>query len=78
MKLSLDGTNIHRTVNGVIYCICAGFIDGNVQNRIYIKRTSVPPNSLMKMSSENRKIFNFAVFLHLNPAISSVYGFVML
>ncbi|MCX3246159.1 hypothetical protein ORT98_21555, partial [Escherichia coli] len=35
--------NIHRTVNGVIYCICAGFIDGNVQNRIYIKRTSVPP-----------------------------------
>ncbi|ABV19549.1 hypothetical protein EcE24377A_0223 [Escherichia coli O139:H28 str. E24377A] len=32
----------------------------------------------MKMSSENRKIFNFAVFLHLNPAISSVYGFVML
>ncbi len=55
-----------------------GCVDGIAQGRIYNKRTSVPPNSLMKMSSENRKIFNFAVFLHLNPAISSVYGFVML
>ncbi|EFD5255533.1 hypothetical protein FT236_20545 [Escherichia coli] len=46
----------------MIYCICAGLVDVVVPNRIYIKRTSVPPNSLMKMSSENRKIFNFAVF----------------
>jgi len=31
----------------------------------------------MKMSSENRKIFNFAVFLHLNPAISLFNDFTL-
>ena len=31
----------------------------------------------MKMSSENREIFNFAVFLHLNPAISLFNDFTL-
>ncbi|EFC1560024.1 hypothetical protein FAD41_09620 [Escherichia coli] len=61
----------------MIYCIYAGLVDGVVPNRIYIKRTSVPPNSLMKMSSESRKIFNFAVFLYLNSTISLFNDFIL-
>ncbi|EFB8855933.1 hypothetical protein FQI96_18240 [Escherichia coli] len=54
-----------------------GCVDGIAQGRIYNKRTSVPPNSLMKMSSESRKIFNFAVFLYLNSTISLFNDFIL-
>ena len=33
--------------------------------------------SLMKMSSESRKIFNFAVFLYLNSTISLFNDFIL-